>query len=64
MKKVILAFTIFLSLALFSSANSSSEINKDNEELGQCLIVDIPGPDGKCYQYCPPLWQAEEIPCR
>ncbi len=74
MKKVFLVFIIALSFAFISNAEPTTDVKSnpsqkemvgaENETSDQCFIVDIPDENGKCYEYCPPLWEREEIPCR
>lgn len=74
MKKVFFVLTIAISFAFISHPAPSNEIKSiesenemlvpENETSRQCFIVDIPDENGKCYQFCPPLWEREEIPCR
>ncbi len=65
MKKVLFVLTIALSFAFISNEEPTSEmIIVENEDFDQCFIDDIPDENGKCFQYCPPLWEPEEIPCR
>ncbi|MEM9819480.1 MAG: hypothetical protein AAF985_00350 [Bacteroidota bacterium] len=77
MKNFFLVFAVVFSFALLSNANASGDLKSDalleetielkdgvlHAEDEFCFYTVGPAADGKCYEYCFPLWQPVEIEC-